>query len=402
MVKKIFIGIAIFLVILILAGGVAGYTLAYVPAMKIKAKAQVLMAKGQELKDVVKQNNIDALKSKTAEVRVAYNDFAKEAQTIYWASFIPQVADVKAGVEAMDYVLKAGEDGIVAVEPYADLIGFKKGGESFVNKSSQDRLQTAVLTLDKMLAKVDTISDNLDHAEKKIASIDANHWPEEIGGTPVRSQIAGLQEQFVGYTTLFVNAKPFLKKIPTILGKDKEQTYLLLFQNEMERRATGGFLTAFAVLKIKEGKIEIERSSDIYDLDSSISNHPKAPEKILTYHKGVSTFNIRDSNYSPDLVESIKLFQSLYDKSSISVDYDGIFFLDSKILVDMLTIFGDTTAGGVNFSSKPDDRCSGCPQVIYTLFDIVDRPVGYIKTDRKGILGSLMMELFYKAIGFSP
>ncbi|MBP6045178.1 hypothetical protein KA525_03435, partial [Candidatus Woesebacteria bacterium] len=46
-------------------------------------------------------------------------------------------------------------------------------------------------------------------------------------------------------------------------------------------------------------------------------------------------------------------------------------------------------------------RCD-CPQVIYTLFDIVDRPVNYIKTDRKGILGDLMFALFNKAIGFSP
>jgi hypothetical protein len=33
---------------------------------------------------------------------------------------------------------------------------------------------------------------------------------------------------------------------------------------------------------------------------------------------------------------------------------------------------------------------------------MVDRPVNYVKTNRKGILGDLMYALFYKAIGFSP
>ena len=67
----------------------------------------------------------------------------------------------------------------------------------------------------------------------------------------------------------------------------------------------------------------------------------------------------------------------------------------------MLKIFGDTQVNGLNFSAEIDKRC-GCAQVIYSLFDIVDRPVNYVKVDRKRILGNLMLELFYKAVGFSP
>ena len=75
------------------------------------------------------------------------------------------------------------------------------------------------------------------------------------------------------------------------------------------------------------------------------------------------------------------------------VQYDGIIAMDSKILVDMLTIFGDVDVTGIRFSAQMDQRCD-CPQVIYTLFDLVDRPVGYVKENRKGILGDLM----YKTI----
>jgi len=70
-------------------------------------------------------------------------------------------------------------------------------------------------------------------------------------------------------------------------------------------------------------------------------------------------------------------------------------------LVDMLTIFGDTSVGVVNFSAKEDKRCD-CPEAIYTLFDIVDRPVNYVKVNRKGILGDLMFTLFQTAIRSSP
>ena len=222
-----------------------------------------------------------------------------------------------------------------------------------------------------------------------------------VGKTPVRAQISEVKNQFEGAASFFVTAKPFIKQLPKMLGKDKEVNYLILFQNENEQRATGGFLTAFASMKIKDGKIELENSSNIYDLDNSISSHPAAPDKIRTYHVNVNQLFIRDSLLSPDLPESIKLFDSLYQKSSQKKDYDAIVTMDTRVLVDMLRIFGDTEAAGTTFSANQDKRCD-CPQVIYQMSDMVDRPVGYEKANRKGILGDLMFALFNKAIGFSP
>ncbi len=381
--------------------GILGYFFVYTPVMRIKAKGEVVMAAANEMKGVFKKNDIDLLNAKIKEFSGKYDDFEKEAQSVYWASFIPYVADFKNGVEAGDYLIKAGQEAVTAITPYADLIGFKKGESSFVEKSTEGRLQTAILTLDKVLVNIDSISNNIKQAEDRISRIDPKRYPEKVGKTVVRSKIANAKEQFNGMASLFVDAKPLLKNLPTIFGSKEEKKYLLLFQNDKERRATGGFLTAYAVFKINEGKISIDRSEDIYTLDATINDRPAVPQEILTYHKGVSRFYIRDSNLSPDLVKSVELFNSLYKKSGARVDYDGIIFLDSKVLVDMLTIFGDTEAGGVRFSADIDANCD-CPQVLWKLFNVVGEEVGYQKEDRKGILGSLMYELFYKAIGFSP
>jgi hypothetical protein len=387
------------LVVLFLLG-VAGYFLFFLPYQRIKAKAMVLVASAKEMKTIFSQNDIDLLDNKLKEFSKKYADFEKEAKTLYWVSFIPYISDFKNGVEAGNYLIKAAQEAVVAVTPYADLIGFKKGQSSFVEKSAENRLQTAVLTLEKMLVKVDAISSDIAEAEKRIKKIDPSRYPEKLGKLKLKSTLQNAKEQFDGLSSLFVDAKPLVKRIPEMFGKDEEKTYLVLFQNDKELRATGGFLTAYAIFRVEKGKIKIERSEDIYTLDNGIS-HPVAPREILTYHKGVSTFNIRDSNLSPDLPTSIGLFNSLYNKSSSRVKYDGVILVDSKILVDMLTIFGDTDAGGVRFSAQTDKRCD-CPQVLYKLFDMVDRPVNYIKENRKGILGELMYALFYKAIGFSP
>jgi len=380
---------------------ILGYFFIYRPIVNINTQAKIVMVSAKEMKTIFAKNDIELLKTRLNDFSNKYQNLEKASKSIYWASFIPYVSDYKNGLIAGSYLIKAGKDTVNTIEPYADLIGFKKGEASFSEKSAEDRLQTAVLTLDKMVQKVDPIAEDIGQAGKYIEKINPKRYPEKIGKTVLRSRITNLKDQFEGMANLFVNAKPLIKELPEILGSEKEKTYLILYQNDKERRATGGFLTFYAIFKIKSGKMTIYKSDDIYSLDASIGVHPTAPPEILTYHKGVSQFFIRDSNLSPDYVESIKLFESLYQKSGQRVQYDGIISLDSKILVDMLNIFGDVQVNGINFSAKIDQRCD-CPQVIYTLFDLVDRPVGYLKVNRKGILGDLMYRLFYNALGFSP
>ncbi|MFA6390771.1 MAG: DUF4012 domain-containing protein [Patescibacteria group bacterium] len=387
----------IFLVILL----VLGYFFVVRPIINIKSKANIVITSAKDMKKVFAKNDIVLLKTKLDDFSNKYQNLEKAAKPIYWASFIPYVSDLKNGLIAGNYLIKAAKETVTTIEPYADLIGFKKGEQSFSEKSAEDRLQTAVLTLDKMAQKIDPIAEDLDQAGKSIAKIDPNRYPKKIGKTVLRENITNLKDQFEGMTELFVNAKPLIKKLPQILGSKEERVYLVLYQNDKERRATGGFLTFYAIFKINKGKMTIYRSDDIYSLDAEISNHPKAPIEILTYHKGVSQFYIRYSNLSPDFVESIKLFESLNQKSGAKVVYDGVIALDSKILVDLLTIFGDVQVNGIRFSAKIDKRCD-CPEAIYTLFDLVDRPVNYVKVNRKGILGDLMYRLFYNALGFSP
>lgn len=371
------------------------------PIFAVKSKAKVLATSSKTLKKTFSNNDIDLVDKEIKQFSKEYEDFKKSAKRLYWTAFIPYGSDFKNAVEAGSFAISAAETTVASIKPYAELIGFKKGGSSFIEKSAEDRLQTAILTLDKILSKYDAIAKDLEEADKRISKINPNRYPKKFGKTLIRENIATYKNQLLGVTTLFVDAKPLIKRLPEIFGKDTEKTYLILFQNDKERRATGGFLTSYAIFDIKNGKLKVSKTDDIYNLDESIAPHPQAPDEILTYHKGVNRFFVRDSNLSPDYVESIKLFESLYNKSPQKVDYDGIIAVDTKILVDMLTIYGDTETDGVLFSAKDDKRCD-CPQVIYALFDIVDRPVNYFKTDRKGILGRLMFSLLQKALGFSP
>lgn len=376
----------------------------YVEYKAISKSGLEVFAAAKKVKESLKNNNIDEVKRDLADVRTKYDSFKKTADNVYWARFVPffggYVSDFKNGVEAGDNMIQAGLISVDAIAPYADLIGFKKGGK-FAEKSADDRIQTAVLTLDKVLVKVDDIAVYVDKSRHNVEAIDENRYPEKIGNKVIRERIKNLKDQFDSVATLFVDAKPLIKNIPNILGTDREKTYIVLFQNDKELRPTGGFITAYAIFKIKQGKMQVVKSADIYQLDDSISSHPAATDKILAYHKDVKSLFIRDSNLSPDFPTSVKLFDSLYQKSSQKVPYDGIIAMNTNVLVDTLSVLGDTEVRGTVFSSRPEPKCD-CPQVIYKLLDEIDRPVNYIKEDRKGILGDLLYALMQKALGFSP
>ncbi len=375
------------------------------PGLRIYAKAKELRAYVPKLKTAFKENDLDKVKKELSEFEKKYKEFENEAKSIFWARYIPllgrYVNDFKNAVEAGDYFLKALDKTIVAIEPHADLLGFKKGESSFVNKPVEERLKTAVFTLQTIKKDVDEISKNMEQAEKRLEKIDPKRYPKNLFGRPIREKVIAYKEQAVGLAKLFVDAKDLIKNLPEILGADREKTYFVIFQNDKELRATGGFWTAYAVFKIDKGNIRMVKSGDIYDIDATIKNHPPAPFEILTYHKGVKKLYLRDINLSPDFYVSVKNFEKLYKKSPAYVDYDGVIAIDTKVLVDLLEIFGDTKVGDVVFSAKIDKRCD-CPQAIYKLFDIIDRPTPYFRENRKGVLGSLTLALFYKAIGFSP
>lgn len=249
--------------------------------------------------------------------------------------------------------------------------------------------------------QIDTIADSLSEVQKEIDAINPGHYPELLFGKKPKDQITQIRELTDQGVELVDQARPLIKVLPSLLGESEPKKYLVLFQNDKELRPTGGFITAYSLMNIDKGKLTVERSDDIYTLDNSISNKPAAPKPIRDYLE-VHTLNLRDSNISPDFVTSMGTFMKLYDKAGESVPVDGIIAIDTNVLVSTIKILDDqVTASGIPFTTKNEPLCN-CPQVIYVLEDNISRPVNYVKTDRKGLIGSLVNAIMQKALSSSP
>lgn len=396
--KFIVIPLGIVVVILLLIG------IMLLPLRGAMAKAQDVMRAGKDAGAAIKNQDLEKSKTTLAATREQLVLLDKEYAKIAPLKMVPflgsYVADGEHAIKAGFAGLEAAGKAIEALEPNADLLGLK-GKSTFVSGTADDRIQTAVKTMNALTPKVNEMAVSIDTLRKELGAIDPARYPNKIGKTAVREPMVRAKEVVENAANLFVNAQPLLINLPKMLGEPTEKRYLVLFQNDKELRATGGFITAYAQFRFVKGKAILERADDIYTLDGSKSKNFPAPPEILKFHKGVYNLNIRDSNLSPDLKLSMQKFEELYNTASGKELIDGIWTMDTHVLVEALRILGPTWVYGREFSAETDKRCD-CPKAVYELEDYSTRPVNYVRTARKDVIGVLMQTLLQKALGISP
>ena len=130
-----------------------------------------------------------------------------------------------------------------------------------------------------------------------------------------------------------------LRAAPHLLGADEAITYLLLVQNKDELRASGGFVTAFGLMRLKDGRIltlKIDDStSDKYNYVREVRKPPYPMEEIMFAHYLVP----RDANWSPDFPTAAQQTQEMYYLST-EIHTGGVVAFDQQLIVNLLELTG--------------------------------------------------------------
>lgn len=395
--RRVYVGVVIVFIAFILLVIIPGF-LTFLSAKKTYAQVKLTL-------NAVKKQDIELADKELKKTRESLKDTQSKLSMIFVMRLIPGLNiyynDTRHLVKAGFYGLNAADTFIESIKPYADVLGLKGQG-SFVGGSAEQRIETAVKTMGKVTPRIDDIAVDLKLAQKEIDHVNPNDYPSFIAGGKVKEGMITLRSLADDGTAFIDEARPLIKVLPSLLGEPKEKKYLIIFQNDKELRPTGGFLTAYATFRVDKGIVHVENSEDIYTLDDSIRNKPKAPEPIATYLPKVPDFNLRDTNLSPDFQQSMKTFREMYKTAGRYKEVDGIIALDTHVLVSVMNILGDIKVGGTTYSTKIDERCK-CPQVIYELEESADRPIqDFRSTERKSIIGDLMYEIMNKAFSSSP
>ncbi len=412
---KILLGFFGFLVVTLIVTGVLVYDL--------YRKGLVLKTSLQELKDSAKLQNIQIIKEGVPKVKTSLVEFEKSYKRLAFAKALPYIGtyytDGIHGLTAATHSIDAGMILITTVEPYADIIGFSPNSEdtTSADQNAQQRIDFIIKTIPDLLPKMDELSDKFLLIKTELDEVDPTDYPEKLRGVEVQALLKNSLEQFGQVYTLMENAKPMLEVAPYILGSNGTREYLVLFQNDKELRPTGGFITAYSIAKVANGRFEPVSSDDIYNLDNQYKPHIKAPDPIVKFLKAPYTtspfYRLRDINWDPDFSDSMETFLK-EAKTAKLPNVDGIIAVDTQVLVNLLDVIGPIgVAGFGEFSTKIIPECN-CPQVIYELESFADvegavvwsenepgkivfAPPNY--ENRKKIIGPLMNSVLANTLG---
>lgn len=135
-----------------------------------------------------------------------------------------------------------------------------------------------------------------------------------------------------------LQGKLIAQSLPSILGKDKAKTYLILFQNNMELRPAGGFIGSFALVTFDGGRLIDISVQDVYSADGQLKGHVEPPAPIKNY-LGEANWYLRDSNWDPDFPVSAQRAEWFLDKE-IDKSVEGVVALDLETTKALLTVLG--------------------------------------------------------------
>jgi hypothetical protein len=188
----------------------------------------------------------------------------------------------------------------------------------------------------------------LEKAAKDLSKININKLPPEL-----QDYFLILQSNLPQLTGSLQNLQEVFDILLEVLGHDQEKRYLVLFQNDNEIRATGGFIGSFALLDIYQGEIkhlEIPEGGT-YDLEAGQTIKIKAPQALSLINP---YFNIWDANWWPDFptsAEKIRWFYQNFGGSAI----DGVMAINASVLQELLSVVGPIELPEYNLTITADN-----------------------------------------------
>jgi hypothetical protein len=172
-------------------------------------------------------------------------------------------------------------------------------------------------------------------ARERIAAIDVDGLLP-----PVRAAVIGLRGELDRASGPAAVAARVARLLPAMLGANGPRTYLVLFQNLAEVRATGGAANAFAVVRADRGKVRfVEQGMAATDLQSFLDPVlPLEPAMRALYSERLGKYPA-DVNFTPHFPTAARLVREMYRLRS-GRTVDGVLATDPVALAHLLRATG--------------------------------------------------------------
>jgi hypothetical protein len=163
--------------------------------------------------------------------------------------------------------------------------------------------------LQRLAAPVATADDEIRRVSADVARLDTDGLLP-----PVVAAVGQLRGKLDEAASLTRTGRKATTLLPPMLGADGPRTYLLIFQNPAEARATGGLPGAYAVVRADRGRIEMTGQGTA----SELGTFPKPVLPLTRDQTGLYTQRLgtfaADVNFTPHFPTAAKLFREMYER----------------------------------------------------------------------------------------
>lgn len=297
------------------------------------ASAQILtQAIGSGEKESAK-DSLERLQESSEEAHQATNSVLWKA-----AALVPFVGDDFDAVATISAVL---DDVATRVLPPLVDLSTQLDLKQFSPQNGKVDLQ-ALATLEAPIATADAA---LQDSKRRVEQIDL----DDLTGL-LKDPVAAFKEKILLAAEATSITDDVLTLIPTMLG-DADRTYLLIFQNNAEIRATGGIPGAYLLADVSRGKITLSEQGSGAEFGFEETNviELTAEEKEL-YGERLSGYFL-DANFTPEFPRTAQIMQALV-KEQLGTTVDGVISIDPVAMSYILAGTGPVTVDGRKITSQ--------------------------------------------------
>ncbi len=191
--------------------------------------------------------------------------------------------------------------------------------------------------------------EDLSRAE---ALVESKDFSSSVPGI-LKSNIDSLSKKLINYSNLVKKGRAITTILPEVVAIEGKKNYLVLFQNNMELRPTGGFIGSFAKVSFEGGKLKKLEVNDIYAIDGQLKIHVEPPVEIKE-DLGQNNWYLRDSNWEADFPTSARQAEWFYNKE-VGERVDGTIALDISAMEDLLSVLGPLNLSEYNEKITADN-----------------------------------------------
>lgn len=315
-----------------------GLLIALVSSVKVMSYVgEVYQAKGRVLGEAEQaMQNIDQAGTGLKAFDLASAKAKFEAAGHNFVSAKEQLGDIKSFITVLAEIapaqntFKSGTNLIDMGEHLASAADYLLGGIEQASDESDLSLTSRVKNFSLGIAPA---LDELVLAQKNSENIGTSHLPDEY------------KDKFLKLKASLPLAVESLRQLQEsadfgakVLGDNELKRYLLIFQNDNELRATGGFMGSYALVDFKGGKIEkiVLPAGGTYDTRRDFNELLAPPQPLQLIN---SRWEFQDSNWWPDFPTSAKNMKFFYEKAG-NPTVDGVFAINSSFFGELLKITG--------------------------------------------------------------